>query len=74
MLAKCRSDRGTAAATATIMEAVEDFARRGLRTLVFAHKTLSEEEYRDGGPTEFEQKAQLISVQGDSGGQTAGLG
>ena len=57
MLAKCRSDRGTAAATATIMEAVEDFARRGLRTLVFAYKTLSEEEYRDGGPTELEQKA-----------------
>ena len=71
MLAKCRPDRGAAAAAATIMEAVEDFARRGLRTLVFAHKTLSEDEYRDGGPTAFEPKTQLISVPGDSGGPTA---
>ena len=57
MLAKCRPDRDTAAAVATIMEAVEDFARRGLRTLVFAHKTLSEDEYRDAGPTDLEQEA-----------------
>ena len=52
------------------MEAVEDFARRGLRTLVFAHKTLSEEDYRDGGTTDLEQKTQLIYVQGDSGGRS----
>ena len=52
MLAKCKPDRGAAVAAATIMEAVEDFARRGLRTLVFAHKTLTEDEYREGGPSE----------------------
>ena len=52
MLAKCRPDRATAVAAAAIMEAVEDFARRGLRTLVFAHKTLTDDEYREGGPTE----------------------
>ena len=56
MLAKCKPDRGAAVAAATIMEAVEDFARRGLRTLVFAHKTLTEDEYREGGPSESELK------------------
>ena len=52
MLGKCRS-RGAAEVVAT-MAAVEEFARRGLRTLVFAHKTLTPQEYREaGGPTEF---------------------
>ena len=50
--AKCRHDCEAAVAAATIMEAVEDFARRGLRTLVFAHKTLTEDEYREDGPSE----------------------
>ena len=66
MLAKCRPDQGTAA----IMEAVEDFARRGLRTLVFAHKTLTDDEYREGGPTECEPKTQLIRAVNGSGGFT----
>ena len=50
-MAKCRPDREATVAAARIMEAVEDFARRGLRTLVFAHKTLTEAEYREDGPS-----------------------
>ena len=52
MLAKCRPDQETANAAATMMDAVDNFALRGLRTLVFAHKTLTEDEYREDGPTE----------------------